>query len=304
MTSKKDLASWAAWLQLIEKRSNKEIAEILKISRLRVPNLVSWAEKNKLASISIEAPSDVDWLLSDRLRERFGLVEVLVSSQPSLINVSRLAARYVCEVLTEGGLLGIAWGTGIQSMVTQIARLPNVPQCDVVQLIGGLPEAETTWHATELLVNLSDMMRGSAAALLSPMILPDAQTAIGMRAEPSIADVFNLMQTLSVAVVGIGAWESGGSRVRAELATKDARRTEDVVADVCGVLINAHGQVVHKEISARIMSIDELTLRASPVRLGIAIGEQKVAAIHATLTSGMLSVLCTDRPTAKLLLQN
>ncbi len=300
MTSKEDLAARAAWLQLIDGRTNIEIAELLDVSRLRVPKLVRWAEENGLASIAIRAPSGVDWDLADQLRDRFGLVDVLVSPQPSVNSAARLAARYVCEVLIEGGLLGIAWGAATQAMVTELELLPNLPQSDVVQLIGGLPEAETAWHATELLVHLSAVLGGSAAALLSPMILPDAETAHGLRDEPSIAHAFNLMQRLSVAVVGIGAWAAGGSRVLAELTPRDAKRTKDVAADVCGVLLNVDGQVVHEEISARIMSIDAATLRESPVRVGIAVGEHKAEAIHATLKSGLLSVLCTDRRTAEL----
>jgi DNA-binding transcriptional regulator LsrR (DeoR family) len=297
--SKEVLAARAAWLQLIDGRTHIEIAEILEVSRLRVPKLVRWAEQNGLVSIAIEAPSGVDWIVADKLRERFGLVDVLVSTQSSLNAVARLAARYVCEVLIEGGLLGIAWGTTTQAMVAEIELLPDVPQSDVVQLIGGLPESETAWHSTELLVHLSNVLGGSAAALLSPMILPDAQTAMGLRAEPSIAHAFKLMQGLSVAVVGIGAWDAGGSRVRSELDTQDVKRTRDVVADVCGVLLNSDGRVVHEEISARIMSIDATTLRESPVRIGIAVGERKADAISSSLKSGLLSVLCTDRHTAE-----
>ena len=71
------------------------------------------------------------------------------------------------------------------------------------------------------------------------------------------------------------------------------------MADVCGVLLNSDGRVVHEEISARIMSIDATTLRESPVRIGIAVGERKADAISSSLKSGLLSVLCTDRHTAE-----
>lgn len=302
MTSKEDLAARAAWLQLIDGRTNIEIAELLDVSRLRVPKLVRWAEEVGLASVAIQSPPGVDWDLATLLRDRFGSVDFFVSPQPSVNSAARLAARYVCEVLIEGGLLGVAWGTATQAFVTELELLPNVPQSDVVQLIGGLPQAQTAWHATELLVHLSAVLGGSAAALLSPMILPDADTARGLRDEPSIAHAFNLMEHLSVAVVGIGAW-AGGSRVLAELTARDVKRTRDVAADVCGVLLNVDGQVVHEEISARIMSIDAATLRESPVRMGIAVGEHKAAAIRAALKSGLLSIFCTDQHTAQAVLE-
>ena len=43
MISKEVLAARAAWLQLIDGRTHIEIAEILEVSRLRVPKLVRWA---------------------------------------------------------------------------------------------------------------------------------------------------------------------------------------------------------------------------------------------------------------------
>jgi DNA-binding transcriptional regulator LsrR (DeoR family) len=302
MTSKGALAARAAWLQHIENRTNIEIANTLGVHRLRVPKLVHWAEDHHLATIAIKRPTGLDWSAAERLRAEFGLVEALVSPQPSLSSVGRLAARYICEVLTEGGLLGVAWGRAVQAMVTELELMPNTPQADVVQLIGGLPEGDTAWNATEVLVRLSTVFGGSAAALLSPMILPDAATAHGLRAEPSIAHAFAAMEQLDVAVVGIGAWLPDGSRVRAELAPNELSRTEDVVADLCGILLDAEGQPVHQDVSERIVSIEARTLQERPVRVGIAVGDLKVQAIRAALNSGFLTVLCTDSQTAERLL--
>jgi DNA-binding transcriptional regulator LsrR (DeoR family) len=302
VTSKAALAARAAWLQLIDNRTNIEIAGALGISRLRVPKLVRWAEDHDVAEISIHPPAGLDWSTAERLHSEYGIVDALVSPQPALHPVARLAARYICEVLIEGGALGVTWGRGAQAMVSELEQMPNVPQTDVVQLIGGLPEPDTAWHSAELLVRLSAVLGGSAAALLSPMIVPDAATAHGLREEPSIAHAFAAMARLDVAVLGIGAWVPDGSRVRAELAPDDLARTEDIVADVCGILLDVDGNTVHHELSRRILSIEEPTLRSRPVRVGIAIGDSKVAAIRAALRSGLLTVLCTDTRTAELVL--
>ena len=302
MTPKSTLAARAAWLHLIDNRTNIEIADQLGVSRLRIPKLVRWAEDHDVVKISIRPPAGLDWPLAERLRSAYGLVDALVSPQPALHSVARLAARYVCEVLIEGGALGVTWGRGAQAMASELEQMPDVPQADVVQLIGGLPEPDTAWHSTELLVRLSEVLGGSAAALLSPMIVPDAATARGLREEPSIAHAFSAMERLDVAVLGIGAWVSDGSRVRAELAPDDLARMQDVVADVCGILLDAEGNTVHHELSRRILSIEEQTLRTRPVRVGIAIADSKVPAIRAALRSGLLTVLCTNTRTAELVL--
>lgn len=302
-SSRSTLAARAAWLQLILNRTNIDTAEMLGVSRLRVPKLVQWAESHGLAAITIHAPAGLDWELSDRLRERYGLVEALVGVEDSLQSPARWAARYVSEVLTEGGVLGIAWGQGTQAIVREMEALNGIPHADVVQLIGGLPPVGTSWHSSEFLVRLSAVLGGSAAGLLSPMIVPDEATARGLRTEPSIAQAFAFMERMDVAVFGIGAWAEGGSRVREELSAAERAEASDVVADICGVFLNAAGQSVHRELSDRILSIGELTLRNRPVRLGMAVNESKARAIDAALRSGIVTVLCTNATTAAAILR-
>jgi DNA-binding transcriptional regulator LsrR (DeoR family) len=299
MRSNHALAAQASWLQLIQGRMNIEIADALGVSRLRVPKLVKWAEDHDVLDVSLRVPATLDQLAADELRTRFGLADALVSSEPGLHPAARLAAQYCCEVLTEGGSLGIAWGRSAQALVSELEHLPAVPQVDVVQLIGGLPETGTAWHSTELLVRLAAVTGGSAAGLLAPMVIPDAATARGLRDEPSIARAFALMKQANVAVVGVGAWEPGGSRVLAQLDDAEGASTADVVADVCGILLDVDGAVVHAELSERMISIDEATLRERPVRMAIAVGESKARAIASALRSGLVSVLSTDAPTAK-----
>lgn len=302
MSSTRNLAARAAWLHLIEDRTNIEIAEDLGVSRLRVPKLIRWAEDHGVLEVLIHEPSGIDAASAQKIASRFGMPNVLVSTEQGIHPAARLAARYLCEVLTEGGLMGIAWGRGAQAIVSELEGLPKVPQVDIVQLIGGLPETGTAWHSSELLARLSTATGCSVSGVLSPMVIPDAATARGLRDEPSIARAFTQMGKADLAVVGVGAWDVSQSRVRAQLSDSDVRRADKVVADICGILLNAEGKPIHRELSERMISIDEATLRERPVRIGIAVGEGKVPAIRAALLSGLLTVLCTDAPTAKLLL--
>jgi len=136
------------------------------------------------------------------------------------------------------------------------------------------------------------------------MILPDAATAEGLRREPSIAHAFHMMERLNVAVVGVGSWEPAASRVKTEMSVEELRALKAVSADVCGILLADDGEVVGHEISRRIMAIDEVTLRRCPVRIAVSFGEKKVGAIRTVLRSGLVSVLCTDYPTAKRVLED
>ncbi len=299
------LATRVAWLHHVDKKTNVEIAEELGIHRLKVPKLLDFAEESGIASISIAAPAGVDAPRSDALRAQFGLSEALVVSEGSAPgSVGALTARYAGEVLIGSGKLGVAWGKSIAEVVTAIEAMPSFPQCDLVQLIGGIPALERSLHASELLGRLGAVTRGRTFALHAPMILPSAATAAGLRNEESIARTLAAASEVDVAVVGVGSWDPALSRVIAELSEPDrlAGLAQGIAADICGVFVDADGAVVGEEISQRMISVTAEDLRGTPLRVAVAYGSEKVGAISAALKSGLVNVLVTDGPTADALL--
>jgi DNA-binding transcriptional regulator LsrR (DeoR family) len=296
------LATRAAWLHHVDKKTNVEIANELGIHRLRVPKLLDFAEESGIATISVAAPSGVDARRSDELRVRFGLSEALVvpTVNPAPGSVGALAARYVGEVLIGGGRLGLAWGKSISEVVAAVEATAAFPKCDIVQLIGGIPALERSLHASELLGRLGAVTAGRTFALHAPMILPSAATAAGLRTEESIARTLAAAAEADVALVGVGSWEPPLSRVIDELTEPDrlAGLSEGITADICGIFVDRHGQIIGEDISERMISVTADDLRRVPLRVAVAYGQEKVSALAATLKSGLINVIVTDGPTA------
>jgi DNA-binding transcriptional regulator LsrR (DeoR family) len=183
--------------------------------------------------------------------------------------------------------------------------LGSFPQCDVVQLIGGTPAIEGALQASELLGRIGSLTSGQIFALQAPMILPDQATALGLRSEESISRTLAAISTVDIAVAGIGAWHEGTSRVFSEFNPRDRKRGthEHVVADVCGVFVDAGGQTTAQDLSDRMISADASDFAAIPLTVGMARGDDKVQAIDAVMRSGILNVLATDSGTADSLIR-
>lgn len=295
------LATRVAWLHHVDQKTNVEIAEELGIHRLKVPKLLDYAEESGIATISIAAPSGVDARRSDALRAQYGLSEALVVPGGSVSgSVGALAARYAGEVLIGSGKLGVAWGRSIAEVVSAMEAMPTFPQCDLVQLIGGIPALERSLHASELLGRLGAVTGGRTFALHAPMILPSASTAAGLRTEESIGRTLAAAAEVDVALVGIGSWVPPLSRVIVELSEADrlAGLAQGIAADICGVFVDGEGRVVGDEISRRMISVTAEDLRGIPLRVAVAHGSEKISAVAASLKSGLINVLVTDAPTA------
>jgi DNA-binding transcriptional regulator LsrR (DeoR family) len=295
-----DLAARAAHLRYREGKTNIQIAEELGISRLRVPKLLQHAEDSGIVRVEIQSPHGYDADRAEQLRSAYGLAEALIPTFPHSAALGQLVARYLREVLVFGAKLGMSWGASVEGMVTGLEGVTGLPRFDAVQLIGGIPTLDGALHASGLLARVSAVSGGEVFALHAPMVLPNARTVLGLRSEGSVARAFEAMQSLDAAVIGVGSWQPPVSRVWQELPDPDraAGVRQGVVADLCGIFLTADGSVTAKELSARMVSIDAESLRATPVKIAVAMGAEKVPALRAAMRSGLVNVLATDAPTA------
>jgi DNA-binding transcriptional regulator LsrR (DeoR family) len=134
--------------------------------------------------------------------------------------------------------------------------------------------------------------------------VPDAATAAGLRQQPQVAEAFRRHGEITKAVVAVGSWKPPNSQLRDALGEAERRRLEQlgVRAEVCGTLVDAHGQALDTELSTRVLSITGEALRRIPDVIAVVGGADKAAATRAILLGGYASSLVTDRTVADHLL--
>lgn len=202
----------------LEGKSKIQIAEEFGVSRFKVARVLETALERDLVRIEIRVPAELDAERSDALRARYGLRHAVVVESPAEVseespdpeNLGEVAADLLGELVTEGDVLGLAWG---RSTIHMAAALDRLPPCTVVQLTGVYDAGTAERGSVEAVRRAAQVSGGDAHPIYAPMLLPDAATAEALRHQTGIARAFEYFDKVTVACVSIGSWEPGISTV-------------------------------------------------------------------------------------------
>ena len=141
--------------------------------------------------------------------------------------------------------------------------------------------------------------------IYSPLVMSDAQAAVGVRRQPDTNQTFEQFSRVTVAVGAVGSWKPENSQMIKNRALDPSDREKllarGVVAEFGATLVTDTGEVIH-DIDDRCIAISEKQWRAIPTVIAVAGGPTKTRAIRALLASGLLHGLVTDSATAERLL--
>ncbi|NJQ03087.1 sugar-binding transcriptional regulator [Streptomyces zingiberis] len=294
----------------LEGKSKIQIAEEFGVSRFKVARVLETALERDLVRIEIRVPAELDAEASDALRARYGLRHAVVVESPSDAeddgvdpeNLGEVAADLLGELVSEGDVLGLAWG---RSTIHMAAALDRLPPCTVVQLTGVYDAGTAERGSVEAVRRAATVSGGEAHPIYAPMLLPDATTAAALRAQPGIARAFEYFDKVTVAAVSIGSWEPGVSTVHDMLSDEERAHYASLgaAAEMSAHLFAADGRTIGRDLGERCITVEADRLRRIPEVVAIAGGRRKSAAIDAVLRSGLVTSLVTDTAAADRLLR-
>ncbi len=289
-----------------EDQSKVHIGQSLGISRFQVARLLREARRKGLVRIEIGSPGGVDENLSTKLAERFKLDRAVVvqadpnSEQATFDFIGKALARELEALVHEGGLLGLSWSRALPSMARHLRR---IPPCTVVQLSGAVYPPDGLPGAVEVVRAVAEVASGVAHPLYSPLILPDVETANGLRRLPGIAATLALADQMDVAVMAVGAWTSATSNAYSLVTKVERRRLAElgVCGEVAGRFLDIQGQPVTL-LDARTIGASLETLRGATSRVLSSQGVQRRDATLAALSAGLATIAVVDDNLARTLL--
>jgi DNA-binding transcriptional regulator LsrR (DeoR family) len=290
----------------LDDRSKTEIADELAISRFRVARLLDSARRSGLVRIEIEAPGKVNTDLSAQLQTAFGLAHAIVvdisDDDPVVLrrHLGEAAADVLREIVKADDVLGLAWARSLSGI--GIALDGFVP-CPVVQLTGALSRPDGS-DVLELVRRVARAGGGPAHVYYAPLVAADTATARTLRRQPDVARAAAMLPSVTVAVVGIGAWQAGLSTIFDAVEHDAQQRTGrlGVTAEISGVLIDTAGKPVNAPLTKRIIGLTGDQLADVRTVLAIAYGEEKADAVRSALNGGLVSGLITHESLAARLL--
>lgn len=287
--------------------SKVAIAAALGISRFQVARLLADARRDGLVRIEIGSPGRVDPELSERVQEALGLTRALVveshpgSARATTEVVGAALGAELSAAVADGDRVGLTWSRATAVMSRSLRRLRP---CTVVQLAGAVSPPDGLPGSVEVARAVAAVAGGPVHTLYAPLLLPDGQTAAGLRRQPEIAATLAQAADLDLAVLAVGAWAGAASAVHDLLPAeeRDAIAATGAVGEVSGRLLDADGAAVVTPMDARVLGVALERLRAVPVRLLSSTGAHRRVATRAAVRAGLATVLVVDDELGRALL--
>ena len=192
------------------------------------------------------------------------------------------------------------------------AALPSrsVPGLTVVQLNGASDPVREGPSAGEVLSRMRLSLGARTISFPVPAFFDHVATREAMWSERSVKRVLSVVRRASLAVFGVGALDALNGALPSQvyegghLTARDQAvlRRQNVVGDVCTVLLRADGSWRDVALNARATGPTPAQLARIPRRLCVAAGTGKACALLAALRARTATDLVVDDATARAVL--
>ncbi|RLF02603.1 MAG: hypothetical protein DRJ64_09135 [Thermoprotei archaeon] len=291
-----------AWMYYMEKYTQKEISNILGISRSKVVRALKEAEKLGIIMVRIKLRNEQYYPeLERQFIEKFNLKDCVVipfqeDNDPKFF--PNVAAQYIEQLIEVEDVIGVAWGNTLREVFQYFNPPINLSKITVVQLLGGLAAGEPQMNPYDI----TRFFEGAKCVYLyAPAIVSCVETKKYLMKEPQIRRVFEMMLNVNKAFVGIGDLSQEASLLKAGFLSSDQMSlllSKGAVGDIVGRFFDINGNLIDWEVNDRIIGITLPQFRNIPIRIGIARGKRKIRPILGALRGGHINILITDFHTA------
>lgn len=289
--------------------SQEEIASRVNLSRPSISRLLLEARQLGILEITINRPIPTVPALASALQQAFSLRDVRVlerktsSEEEAQHQIGRLGVAVLDNVLQDGMILGMAWGTAVNTVVRAL-RPRRLPRVKVVQVIGGVGAPYRSIDGPEQARRAGEMFGAQHFYLNAPLYVDNPEVAAALREDHSIKEVLELARQADVVLLGIGA-------IQPEVCTpfhagyltyEDLRHLDkDGVAGImCASNYSIEGEFLRLawiEDCAIGINADDFDRFGTVV--AVASERRKAAAILGALRTGTVDILITDDATAE-----
>ena len=262
--------------------SQQQIANKLNLSRPTVSRLLQYAKEKGFVQINIADPIEDNSSLEEALCEKYNLDVVKIAYAPLNTtneikkSISMKAADYLYEIVKDGDIIGVSWGTTIY----------NTYAYEVVELF-------------------SEAFSTVGRYLPLPVMFDTAQIKELIEKDKHIKKILDLGRQANIAVFTVGTVKNDALLFRLGYIDKKDRDIiqNRAVGDICSRFIDAQGNICDKELDERTVGIKLEDLKEKEKRVLVAGSKRKISAIKATLVGEIANILITDQYTAQELLK-
>lgn len=307
---RQDLMLRACWYSYVEDLTQREIAALLGLSRIKVHRLLQKAKAGGFVEVRIRSPLQSCLDLGQRLRTRYGLQSAHVVPTPQNVahlkaHLARGAADVLSRELPSWRILAVGWGSTLAEIVLALAGA-RAPHLQVVSTVGGIG-AGSGAHPYEVVLRLAEVLGARAAYLAAPAYADSAAARDLLIAQEHLRPTLQAAQSAEALLVGIGEITRTATLVSQGLvkaAELNALRRAGAVGSLLLYFYDQHGRLVSTAFHERAVGLPTDALLRIPTRMGVAGGPHKVEPLRAALRGGWINALVVDESTAVALLED
>ncbi len=297
----------------VQSETMEAIAHQLGVSRSTVSRLLKETRERGLVRVTITDPHRPMNRIAEIFRRNFHVEAHLVSVRPGsssmlrLEQVAKMAARLLDETVTDGDVVGVAWGITISAVAQQL-RPRDLTGVTVVSLNGGANHRTTGLpYVGSILQRFATAFHGEDQLLALPAFFDNPGTRTAMWAERSTKYMLKVRASCTKAVFGVGGLGADlQSHVYSASYLDEADvaglRAAGVVGDVCTVMLRADGSWQDIPLNSRATGMTPAELRTIPRRICVVSGAGKAVPVLAALRAGVATDLVIDDETARAVL--
>jgi DNA-binding transcriptional regulator LsrR (DeoR family) len=290
-----------ARMHYIGEMSQVQIAKQLGLSTATISRLLQRARAEGIVRIEVRdvfAPDE----LGAELAGKLGLARVEVVDAPASGALQALAAplsRMLASAdLRAGNVLMIGWGRTVSAVIE--AGLPPMPGVLVVPSTGGMQQHAQHFQSNEFSRRAAEATGGVPHFIHAPY-LPDPEVLDLFLADSSVQTSVGLWDRIDAAVVGIGQ-PYGLEKPSSDPTARPDADLAEAAGDVVRHYFTRDGKILNWRGEGRMIAVSAQQLRATPLVIGLALGEAKVPSIIGAARAKLVTALVTDSRTAGALL--
>lgn len=242
--------------------------------------------------------------LEKTLKNMLGINEVIIVSGDTSkdeyghLTLGKKAASIINRKIDNNYIVGIAGGTTMALVASQIKKKSNLNNLTIVPARGALNE-EIDLQANTIAFNMAQKYNSNYKMLHIPDNLSESEL-LAIKENESIKDVLQCIDNMDLLVFGLGDAYDMAIRRKADLETLNVIKENNLIAEAFGYFFDSNGEVGFHMNSVGI-SIDNIKkVRHS---IAVAVGVEKAKVIKAFSNFYKSFTLVTDEVTANKILE-
>lgn len=289
--------------------TQSEISKELGINRTTISRLLKKVRDLGIVTISINYDFGGSFTIEQKLKDRFGLRDVIVvpveSDQPNYVKLKAMGqacAKMLERIVEDNDVIGFSWGRSLAAVVDALESTSKKIDLCVPMVGGPSGKLNSKYHVNTICYNAADKFNTKSLMIDLPAIMENKEAHNHMINSQYFKEILDMWKQVSIAVVGIGSikiskesmWHDFyGDAFIAEL------EDDKVAGDICSRFYDINGNLIQTSLTDKTITIELEQLKKARYTIGVAESHEKVSGIIGALNGGYINVLVTTEETAQ-----